>query len=342
MHLFKILLLFFALSIVKSHASAQSNARLYLIEKGNHRGFVLAESHFPTKVELDAYFYDVVLRAADIAKLYADEGPPGLYFDPANLSDCANFDHMSARRSESNKVLNDALIASPGKLAVGSIATLGDKAKTESFVSGYPFFLKLIEVKMQIGDRINTSLIQNQVNSGPARLIHDRMVVKSKKQRAYVEAPSDFRAAFCMVRPERQHAVVKAFVAQMSKADVDKIDIDHMERCYLSSVQTVHRQLQCSIKDADCLQKAKYPSPQCVHPTNWDEGYYEFAISARNKAWMPHLTRLMSETVPFFSVGGAHLLDTTAGFGIFTMLRESGYTVTLINDRSHLNRLWNR
>jgi hypothetical protein len=320
-------------------ANADAAPRLFAVQDQGKLAFILAESHLATRVELDRYFSEVVMRAARASTSYADEGPPGLYFEPANLTDCNGLDSAAAKREQSTSLLNQALEVHTGRLAIGSIAKSGSKEELRQFISGYPFFLKLIEVKEQVGAMINSPELAKLANKGvPAARIFERIVIAQKGKRAFVETTADFKRAFCAVPAHYQHGVVEAYVERLTKPNVPKIDLQLAERCYLTTLAASHRQACKGDLNKPCDQAPlAYPINGCEALGRWGDEYYRFAIAARNVTWIVHMERLISEGRTFFSLGGAHLPDTTLGPGILSLLRERGYSITLVEDARQLD-----
>lgn len=326
-------------------ANATAAPRLFAVQHEEKLAFILAESHVATKVELDRYFSNVVMPAARASRIYADEGPPGLYFEPANLTDCTGLDPALARREQSTALLNQTLEVHTGKLAIGSVAQAGNTEELRQFISGYPFFLKLIEVKEQIGAKANTPEVAKLANKDvPAAKIFDRIVVAQRGKRAFVETTADFKRAFCAVPASHQHGVVEAYVEQLKKPGATKIDMQVAEKCYLSTLAVSHRQAACRIGSSYTCDPTplSYPVLGCEGLGRWRDDYYRFAIAARNLTWIANIERLMSEGRTFFSLGGAHLPDTTLGAGVLSLLHERGYKVTLVEDPNQLRAILER
>jgi hypothetical protein len=329
-------LLFILVTVVASHAKAEP--RLFSVSKAGLHAFVLAESHLSTAIEHNKYLNNVVIPAARASTIYAQEGPPGLLRDVSNFTDCTGLD-ARARRDESNRLLNKTLFLNPGYLAIGSTAKLKDESQLRDFIDTYPFFMKLIELKDQISKRINTTKISKLVNSAPASQVFQTIVVKQKGKHTFVETTADFKNAFCAVPFEKQHDVVQALVGQLAKTNTAELDLDAVEKCYLSTLSNTRTQVTCANSaQKDCLSKLLlYPSAACKNMgIDWDDGFYPFALTARTQTWIPNVERLIAEGYVFFSLGSAHLPDTTQGPGLFSILRERGYKVVTIENAKQL------
>lgn len=64
--------------------------------------------------------------------------------------------------------------------------------------------------------------------------------------------------------------------------------------------------------------------------------YEEFLLINRNKNWIPVMGKMMLEKPTFFGVGAGHLAGE---FGVINLLKEQGYTLTPLKDKTVLRRL---
>ncbi len=64
--------------------------------------------------------------------------------------------------------------------------------------------------------------------------------------------------------------------------------------------------------------------------------YEDFLLINRNKNWIPVMGEMMIKQPTFFGVGAGHLAGE---FGVINLLKEQGYTLTPIKDKTVLRRL---
>jgi len=64
--------------------------------------------------------------------------------------------------------------------------------------------------------------------------------------------------------------------------------------------------------------------------------YEDFLLINRNKNWIPVMGEMMVQKPTFFGVGAGHLAGE---FGVINLLKEQGYTLTPLKDKTVLRRL---
>jgi hypothetical protein len=165
-----------------------------------------------------------------------------------------------------------------------------------------------------------------------------------------VDNTESYFSAYCTMTPSQRTELITALIKaidQFTKADA------------IATNSTPDRGEQSiSVMYSTLLRLVQYAIDK--HPANWEEGLAtlqpeqlsfirqslftdqtdidRFLIYQRNRTWMQQLpSYLTSERLPFYVLGGFHFLDGPAGPGLISMLRQSGFTVTLVKDRKELN-----
>ena len=64
--------------------------------------------------------------------------------------------------------------------------------------------------------------------------------------------------------------------------------------------------------------------------------YEDFLLINRNKNWIPVMSEMMATQPTFFGVGAGHLAGE---FGVINLLKEQGYTLTPLKDKTVLRKL---
>ncbi|MBY0443865.1 MAG: TraB/GumN family protein, partial [Burkholderiales bacterium] len=66
--------------------------------------------------------------------------------------------------------------------------------------------------------------------------------------------------------------------------------------------------------------------------------YDKYYIAERNRGWVSQLPEILAkERLAFYAIGARHFADGSHGAGLITLLREAGYTVSLVENVSTVN-----
>ncbi|MCA3031486.1 MAG: hypothetical protein ING73_12610 [Rhodocyclaceae bacterium] len=332
---FRTVLLLLSYLLAHLSAHAQVLPRLYLVEKESLIGFIRAESHLPLKVENDLYFSQIVLPASRLATAYVEEDFPPSLSASGRMNKCNNASVTSNGWEINEQTLNAFLARSHGRQVIHSIAlSTKDKRELVDAIESLPFFLKLQDVLDQITVKANPPHVQRALRDTTSNRLRREMITKRNAKHILIEEAEEIREAFCRVPEPQQQQVVQAIVRHAGRDDLGTLDLGEAERCFMHELSLANTQLKCRAEKANCTERPMFPI--CSMKNDWPSQAMPFVLIERTNAWLTNFDRYIEQEIPFFSVGNIHLLDTSLGKGLLTLLSERGYRVTLVQTKAQL------
>lgn len=323
----------------QARSSAMLGSRLLLVEKDNRTALFLPETHIGTPLQDDEYFRTVV-RPAFIAssELLAERSVAPWWdrtFDSAACSD-EGAEEAALDEALAATVSMHAVAPSPLLRAVTSpkdISTLGRFIRFDR-----PFFdvhmRGIGQVQLPAGTG-NHSILMRNAQSGV-------LLAGSPRRVASVENKSTMLDAYCSLRPAQRAAHIAATIAQSdgpsdatkakaSDASLKAMSYRSIDAEYGQVLSCMRADMHRSTAAPDCGAREANPRTEPELTIN------RFMLVARSRTWIAKLATVMQrERLPFYALGAAHFTDGPAGPGLVTILRASGYKVTLLDDRHAL------
>jgi hypothetical protein len=321
------------LLLSSSAGAAGIGARLLLVQKDGHSALFLPETHIGSPAQDDAYFRDVLRPAFAASSVLLAERSSASWFDH-DYYQAACADNSQAEAAL-DPALADALRKHPPAVAPALRAFVPDHW-TDSIGRFLRFQILFINLRVHGVPLPNGAVAPAstyQVRNAQSSIL----MTEAPRRFASVEDLGTFLHAYCALTPAQRAALIAETirlsnepnlaepgksVAQLRTATYQTLDTEYRE-----ALTNMHANLQ---RSGNAQGTATWTPIELL--TN------KYLLAERNQAWIAGLPVMMaSERLPFYALGAAHFSDTPAGPGLITLLRNAGYSVTLIEDRRVLN-----
>lgn len=302
--------------ILTATAMAEETPRLFMAKKGNHISFFLPLSHETSAIERDNYLATVIEPVFRRASIVYDES--------------AHKSHIYAMAALPCESQTNLPHATKSKLK----KKFDEQQKFDKYVFPAPEILVQPEfayfMLLRFGPvEIDQTLFkpsQLVVNHGQISTV---LAEKYDTERTSIETMEDFRRIYCdLSNDEKELAIEKllGLLAGPLEFNVEPEASQIYKRVLFSAIQT----LKTSSKNTE-------KKPMTQDYSLLEKAYDKFFMSSRNKLWLKKIKAASQvEGVPFYGLGAAHFSSNVDGPGLFTLLKENGFSVSLIKSLNDL------
>lgn len=310
-------------ALICQSAMAEDLVRLLAAEKGDHLSFFLPITHVGTSVEDGGAYLDDVIRIAfrQSTALYDESS---LSVGPISwLNDCPKEFVDGELDERLDKAFHEAVQGS----AFWNANTLFKKKVSR--------FTKMHHIVLSLGGQPPLDSTEPIIFRRPAqRLLHAEHHIPYES----IETTDEIFTAYCDVDVEERHAFVRSLVSEgnseraRGQTTTPKQYLDDAATLYVGYLNLAMAELRGQ-KDIG----------QAVPESEFDIRLGGVYIWPRNQLWIKRINQLAKTTaIPFYALGAAHFPTLESRKGLITLLREEGYSLTLITDRNELNKILRR
>lgn len=320
-------------------AAAATVPRAWLVTKGDAQAVLVGESHVGTPVEYDRYFDTVVKPSYAVADVAVME----TYFGPEQTRNEAFergapcFNDPKGLRTPRLRLAFEELIS----------ATRANRIEVPNWLEGWEVVPEFLFTSIFLDGLANQSLgpaydaaIEAQGGLGISFILRGKG--KPAKTIIGLDTLKDRRAHFCSASASDRadsvadHALKVARLLRLKEVDPSFASFSKLAvvggQALAETVGCVDRAVPCAIdqpspSDRLLLEKGR------MFP--YSPGTFEISLKKRTRAWVPLISRTISEhRRSFVIVGALHLPDLRIGdrveHGLISLLRQEGFKVTLI------------
>jgi hypothetical protein len=329
--------------------NAGFGARLLLAQKDGHVALLLPESHIGSPAQEDQYFRNVIRPAFAASSALLAERSSVSWFD--KTYDQAGCPVESDAEAALDPALNDALRRhappTPPELpaALRSLAPVDRIGTLGRFMRFYLLFMDAHQraygaIPAEAGAR---SFTVRTAQSGI-------LLAGTPKRVGSVEDTGTWLHAYCAMRPEQRALMIAETIGRSAQptapdtADAGKSGAALREATYRDNDAAYRRSLddvRAALRSPRPPGQAAWPahgSPAPLASTAGQLAIDQFTLAERSRAWVAGLPAVWRrERLPFYALGAAHFADGPPGPGLVTLLREAGYSVSLLADRRALD-----
>ena len=320
--------------------------RAWLVTKGAAQAVLVAESHFGTPVESDRYFDSVVEPSyivADVAVMETYFGPNQTLNETFERS-APCFNDPKGLRTPRLRRAFDALTSATrdNRLAMPNWLTEWEILPEFIFSALFDQF-----VIKSLGPSYSAA-IEAQGGLGISFRLHNRDA--TGKKTIGLDTLKARRTHFCSSSPSvradfvADEALVVAGLLRLKQTDPNYVSVGKLAA---AMGQVVAEIVHCVDQAVPCVMEQGSPNVRLLQNSGWmphfSPGTFEISLKKRTRAWVPVIVKAISEhRRSFVIVGALHLPDLNVGGrvepGLITLLRQQGYSVTLIKDGRDISK----
>jgi hypothetical protein len=343
------------LAVVGSASAAAGHpgfgARLLLAQKDGRVALFLPESHIGSPAQEDAYFRAVIRPAFAASSALLAERSSVSWFD--KTYDQATCQDEGEAEAALDPALNDALQKhapaappAPAELppALRSVAPVDRIGTPGRFMRFYLLFMNVHQraygaIPAEAGAR--SFRIRNAQSAV--------LLVAAPRRVVSVEDTGTWLRAYCALGPEQRASMIAETIMRSGRppdiADAGKTGAELRDATYRDNDAAYRRALhaaRAALRSPDATGLAAARQAGDAHAaqasTAGQLAIDRFTLAERSRAWVAALpAALQRERLPFYALGAAHFADGPHGPGLITLLREAGYTISVLADRRALD-----
>jgi|GEM_PF-6602268 len=321
--------------------------RLLLVQKDGRAALFLPESHVGSAAQDDAYFRSVIRPAFAASSALLAERSKVSWFDSTYYqSTCPDEGQAEAALdADLNAALRrNAPAVPPALRAVSPLDRLDTLGR---FIRFHWLFVNAH--KRAYGQLPDAA---SPARSFKIRNAQSGVLLAGAPRRAdSVEDTGTWLHAYCAMPPAQRASLIADAIAQ-SLAPPDPADADRSpEQLRAATDRDTDTSYQRALDDLRATLRAPFPTGRADAPppeagnANFARAWTpaeltmnRFMIVERSQAWVAGLPAVLRrERLPFYALGAAHFADGPAGPGLITLLRDAGYSVSLLRDRRELD-----
>jgi uncharacterized protein YbaP (TraB family) len=319
------------LALVAGTAAAAPSARLLLVQKDGHTALFLPETHLGTPAQDDAYFRNIIRPAFGASSALMVEHSSISWMDQSHYQDACDDEN------EAEHALDPALAAELQRhppVLPAALRTVVDSDWTAQLGRFMRFQLLFIDIhtrwRAPVDKHDGLPVASVKVRNAQSGIL----LVQAPRHAFSVEDLGTFLHAYCALAPAERALLIGETIKRSVEVDAPEAQQTANQRR-----ASVYRQTDTEYQQELANMHANLRGDASAAQT-WTASqlaFNKFLLVQRNQAWLDALPAIMQrERLPFYALGAAHFSDTPAGPGLITLLRKTGYRVTLIDSQRAL------
>lgn len=336
-------------STAAASAGTDFGARLLLVEKDDRIALFLPESHIGSPAQNDRYFRHVIRPAFAASSALLAERSNVSWLDETYFEAACPVE--SEAEAALDPALNTALRQHPPQVPPDLLPALRAMSPIDSidrlgrFMRFYALFVNLH--RRDSGAKLNTA----GARSFKVRNAQSGVLLALAPHRAYsVEDTGTFMHAYCALQPTQRASLITDTITQSAQPDPDDASksATALRTAAYQKIDAEYRQVLTDLRAAFPAPFSAGPiaaPPPVAENTNYlrtwtpaELAVNKFMLSGRSQAWIAELPNVLQrERLPFYALGAAHFADGPYGDGVITLLRNAGYTVSILRNRHELD-----
>lgn len=322
-------------------------ARLLLAQKDGRVALLLPESHIGSPAQEDKYFRAVVRPAFAASSALLAERSSVSWFD--KTYDQATCPDEGEAEAALDPALNDALRrhAPPAPPALpAALRSLSPVDRIDTLGRFMRFYLLFMGAHQRAYGAIPAKAGARgfQIRNAQSGVLLAGM----PKRTSSVENTGTWLHAYCALSPAQRASMIADTIAHGAQppdqADAGKSGAELRDSTYRDN-DAAYRRLLEEVRNVlrPPAARARYASGHTRDASGnqtrsaGQRAIDRFTLSERSRGWVAALPAVLQrERLPFYALGAAHFADGPHGPGLITLLREAGYTVSLLPDRRAL------